>query len=511
MSLRRRVLIASGTGLGVIILGFIIAISGFLSVASTQGRITDTLTPAGQMADSLLLAQTGASGDLSDYVLTGADTAIASHQSAISTSEAMLGSLMDTFANEDPAFLALVDAAASAQRAWFSADAQPTLEAMAEGKVPKAGRITNKKKARDSYDSMIAATTALQTEIELQRSTEVDSLSSAARTLGIYMFISGILLILGFIGYFIYFQRWVIFPLMDIRKDIQLATRDPEHKHPIEPIGAPEFLTLAKDAETLRRNLVAEIDEATAARKGLAQDAPLVAAVREEMRVGSATHCQGVAIAGLAASAEGVLAGDYWDYVPIDEHRVALFIADVSGKGAAANVVALRIRAIMRASLARDADLLEAVALAAESTKDDEYFVTALLMIANTQTNTLTWLNAGHPSGIGVTHDKEEFYLNPTGPLISSLGGTWSVSEREFVPGDIVLGVTDGFLDVKEHPNDDTFAEGAALARIVRGLDSPVRQHPDEVVARLVAHIREISPRWRQDDVTVVALSRLEN
>jgi len=44
---------------------------------------------------------------------------------------------------------------------------------------------------------------------------------------------------------------------------------------------------------------------------------------------------------------------------------------------------------------------------------------------------------------------------------------------------------------------------------VVRGLDAPVRQHPEEIVQRLVAHFREISPRWRSDDVTVVAMSRL--
>ena len=129
------------------------------------------------------------------------------------------------------------------------------------------------------------------------------------------------------------------------------------------------------------------------------------------------------AIAGLASSAEGVLAGDYWDYIPLDENRVALVIADVSGHGPSANVVALRVRAIIKACLENNGSIAESIELAARSTARDEHFVTAILMVVDTEKNTLEWINAGHPAAIGVDHDKEQFYLDPTGPLISSLGG----------------------------------------------------------------------------------------
>jgi serine phosphatase RsbU (regulator of sigma subunit) len=170
-------------------------------------------------------------------------------------------------------------------------------------------------------------------------------------------------------------------------------------------------------------------------------------------------------------------------------------------------VVALRIRAIIRTALSKGLTLTEAVELAAESTKNDDTFVTALLILVDVEANELHWLNAGHPSGIGITHDKELFNLETTGPLISSLGGEWEVRTHPFTPGDLVLGVTDGFLEGQgAHSATE---ETQAVIRILRGLDAPVRQNPAEIVERLVAHIREISPRWHTDDVTVVALSRL--
>ena len=205
MTLRRRALFASAGGLGVILLGFIFAISSFISVSSSQSKINGLLTPATQMTDSLLLAQAAASGDLADYVLTGDEAALASHQSAISTTNVMITNLLDTFGEEDPALVALVEKSASAQRAWISEDAEPTLVAMADGKQPKASRLTNKEKALTTYDAMISATVALQDEIEIQRQEASDSVASSARTLGTLLILGGLLLVAGFIGYFIYF------------------------------------------------------------------------------------------------------------------------------------------------------------------------------------------------------------------------------------------------------------------------------------------------------------------
>ncbi len=510
MTLRRRVLIASGSAFGVVLLGFIIVIIQFGSVSSSQTRLDNVLSPATQLADSLILAQTSASGDLSDYILTGSEEALASYQSSLSTTSSLESSLIALLGEGDPALTALVESSAAAQRAWVSADAQPALDAMADGNTAKAARITNRKKAGTTYDSMILASSALQVEIENQRATTVNAVSGSARTLGFFLILGGLILLGGFISYFIFFQRWVIYPLMDIRKDLQLATRDPAHTHPIEPLGPPEFITLAKDAEGLRRKLVSEIDDAATARKGLQQDAPLVAAVRAEMQVDSRIHCPGIAIAGLASNAEGSLAGDYWDYVPLDDHRVALIIADVSGHGPTSNVVALRVRAIMKAALAESGSLEDAVKLAAASTIADEHFVTAILMQFNTSTNTVEWINAGHPAAIGVTHDKQDFYLDVTGPLISSLGGIWEVQSRSFEPGDVVLGVTDGFLEGQALTTGESEAESSSVARVLRSMDAPVRRQPEEIVHRLVSHIREVAPRWHSDDTTVVAISRLD-
>ena len=88
---------------------------------------------------------------------------------------------------------------------------------------------------------------------------------------------------------------------------------------------------------------------------------------------------------------------------------------------------------------------------------DDEHFVTAIIIVLDTEGGALSWCNAGHHPAIVVTRDKEASLCEPTGPLISALGGEWTTRARLFEPGDVVVAFTDGYflgvqIDGREPP-----------------------------------------------------------
>ncbi|MHB1213012.1 MAG: PP2C family protein-serine/threonine phosphatase, partial [Candidatus Nanopelagicales bacterium] len=119
---------------------------------------------------------------------------------------------------------------------------------------------------------------------------------------------------------------------------------------------------------------------------------------------------------------------------------------------------------------------------------------------------TVSWLNAGHHPAILVTHDKESSLCEPTGPLISSLGGSWTVRSHYFRPGDVVVAFTDGLVESRNAEGDEL--ESSMVSQLIRGLDSPVRENPEELITRLLAQVRHRAADWRRDDVTLVAASR---
>jgi sigma-B regulation protein RsbU (phosphoserine phosphatase) len=211
-------------------------------------------------------------------------------------------------------------------------------------------------------------------------------------------------------------------------------------------------------------------------------------------------------VAGTTQSAEGVVAGDWWDSVRRPDGALALVVADVSGHGPEASVTAVRVRSIMRAALRTGMAPDAVMAMAADSCTDDEHFVTGIVLILDPVDGTLTWCNAGHHPAIVVTRDKEASLCEPTGPLVSSLGGEWTTRTRFFAPGDAVVAFTDGLVESRNAEGDEL--ESSKVSQFIRGMDAPVRENPDELISQLLAQVRHRAADWRRDDVTIVAAAR---
>ena len=205
-------------------------------------------------------------------------------------------------------------------------------------------------------------------------------------------------------------------------------------------------------------------------------------------------------------SAEGVVAGDWWDAVTRPDGTVAVVVADVSGHGPEASVTAVRVRSIVRAALQAGIAPDAVMSMAAGACADDEHFVTAIVLVLDAEGGALSWCNAGHHPAIVVTRDKEASLCEPTGPLISSLGGEWTMRARLFEPGDVVVAFTDGLVESRNADGDEL--ESSKVSQFIRGMDGPVRENPEELISRLLAQVRHRAADWRRDDVTLVAAAR---
>ena len=95
------------------------------------GICKQKLSPAAELSDNLLLAQSSASGDLSDYVLTGRERGprLLSRPPLRETTRSFARSKQPSMATPLLGQLAGVRAA---QEVWLNDDAIPTLDAMDE-------------------------------------------------------------------------------------------------------------------------------------------------------------------------------------------------------------------------------------------------------------------------------------------------------------------------------------------------------------------------------------------
>jgi sigma-B regulation protein RsbU (phosphoserine phosphatase) len=500
----RTIIAAIVAAIALLLMGVVLFVQYALT-STVASAVHDALSPAADATASITLAQANASGALSDYVMLKRPASLSDYRASIDRSSVLLDQVNTMLPNDLPTIRALVTNARATQREWVSTDAAPVIALMEASKRTRAMRVTNSREAWQAYEAMTIASTKLNQAVNDERDAAANALATVNSWLGATLISLGLLILLGLLAFLLGLQRWVLAPLGHLRTDLQSAARKPGHETPIVEVGPPELRAVSVDAEALRRGLVKEIDEARAAREGLVQDAPLAAAMEAELAPPPDVHVPGVTYFGTSQSAEGVVAGDWWDPILRRDGSLCLVVADVSGHGPRASVTAVRVRSILRAALAEGLAPERAVRMATASCAKDDHFVTGIVLLIDPAARRLSWVNAGHHPAIVVTEDKQASLCEPTGPLISSLGGSWETRTQPFEPGDVVVAFTDGLVESRNFDGDEL--ESAKVSTLIRGLDAHVRADPAELVARLLAQVRHRAADWRRDDVTLVAAS----
>lgn len=504
MSLRRRAATAALLGALGVVIATVIVLSQFIATYATSSAIRARITPAADAVEALVLAQVSASASLSDYVLLDRDASRADYERQIERAEVLIEQIILKL-DAAPEIRPLAERSLAAQEAWEAADGTPVLRAMDANDDSEARQITDSKAAWTSYGAMTQATQDLQDAVDERRLAASDTLVDFLRVLGVMLLLSGLLVLGLLLAYYLGLRRWVLNPLTRIRGDLQQAADEPGHLHPIAPTGPPELESVALDAEALRRGLVREIDEAREARSGLAQDAPVAESLRAAMAPRAVNLPSGLLVSGRMSSAEGVIAGDWWDVVACPADRIAVVIGDVAGHGAPAGVTALQVRTLLHSALASGAQPDGALRLAHQALRDSRTFATALVILIDQSARQIHWANAGHHPALLIGSDGVVTALDPTGPLLSALDADWTTLRTTTRVGDALIGFTDGLIEGTTH--DGEALETADLVHAVLAIPSEVRSGPDETLERVLASMREQAVEWTRDDVTLVAIA----
>ena len=325
-----------------------------------------------------------------------------------------------------------------------------------------------------------------------------NQLSSALST---SIFISLLLLVLAWI----FLDRWVLAPLDEMRTELRMVASGTIHQV-IEVANPPEISLAAADAESMRQNLVSQIDLARAAWQGLEQDAPLVASMRKALSPTLIDTAKlGIDVAGQTLPASGAIAGDWWDLIRTPQ-GTALAMVDVTGHGPEAGVVGLQIKAIMTAALSAGFSPNAVMERVSAGLSDvDALLATAVILeIPNDKSQPTKWVNAGHPAGYWVDANHLITTLNPTGPMLGGFGGEWQSQEFFFGNGDRLILVSDGLLETQDEKGEEFGTQGL-ITSVVSGERA---ENSAELTNLIVSTARQDSVTWNRDDVSVVVITR---
>ena len=503
MTLRQRVVAVALAAVAVIgVLGAHLV----LRYADTQrslSQVVDTLAPAATSAAGLTNDLNTMERRLRIYVSSGSLGMRLLYEGAVGSAEENIEDLRVRL-QDSPSGSALVDDVDAHLTLWLDNVGAPVVSAMAANDEQAAQQILDSPKSQTAYVRLTSATYRLSNQLKIQQADALAASSEAATRLAWTLAVALVVLLLLPLATYVAVRRHVLAPIAALRRQLRLASTPGQHDSVIVPSGPPELRDLGADAEALRRALVHEIDQATAARQALEQEGPVVEAIRQELTARADAAPPGVSIAGILRPAEGVLAGDFWDRITLTDGRAAAVICDVSGHGPRAGIVAMRLKTSITLSLIAGQDPPQILHRACDAFADEPgRFATAVIMIADVATGQLQWVNAGHPAPRVIRADGTIVRLTPTGPMVSWLGGTWSMDATALNPRDRVLAFTDGILESRnlagEELGDDDL--DALLRTAAEQADEP-----PEVIAQVLATVRERAHDLGRDDVTLVAM-----
>jgi serine phosphatase RsbU (regulator of sigma subunit) len=247
--------------------------------------------------------------------------------------------------------------------------------------------------------------------------------------------------------------------------------------------------------------------------------------LEQELRIARAIQMSllphaGFSMPGLALTAHcepaREVGGDYYDYLPIDDHRVGLLIADVSGKGTSAALYMAVLKGVVLSLSQLHTSprrlLIDANRIIARHL-DTRSFITVTYAVIDLRNRTLTHARAGHCPLIHVPGphalSRAAQIVAPDGLVLGLQIDNGEMFDRlleewtlPLGPGDLFLMYTDGLTETM-NAGGDIFGDSRLGALVEEYSHLPF----EELRETIVREVRSFAgSEAQQDDMTMLLL-----
>jgi serine phosphatase RsbU (regulator of sigma subunit) len=203
------------------------------------------------------------------------------------------------------------------------------------------------------------------------------------------------------------------------------------------------------------------------------------------------------------------VAGDFYDFLVIDEKHVGILIADVSGHGLPSALIASMLQTGLAAQAPKASDPVQVLLglNRALSGKFQSHFVTAAYLFLDIEKGTANYAGAAHPPVVlwqSKTGRTSEFVENGLmlGPFSDS---TYSAVTIPLEEGDRVLLITDGIIEAKDSSDEQFGME--RLRQIVESNHTlSINRLADTVLNELSCWSKDVIGPGQSDDITLLVI-----
>jgi sigma-B regulation protein RsbU (phosphoserine phosphatase) len=233
----------------------------------------------------------------------------------------------------------------------------------------------------------------------------------------------------------------------------------------------------------------------------------LAARIQHDLLPSSVPEIPGYELVGRNIPVQEV-GGDHYDFIPMDDGKMAICLGDVSGKGLPASLLMSNLQATLRSQTLSTPSAVECVSrsntLLFQSTSPEK-FVTLFYCILDHKNHTLTFCNAGHEFPFLVSKNGNVHRLETGGVAVGMLESfPFSEETVRLEPDDLLVICSDGVTEAMDEKQMQ-FAD----IRLGAVLTENRHKTAAEVMQRVIESVRQhVASAPQVDDITLVVMKR---
>jgi phosphoserine phosphatase RsbU/P len=247
-------------------------------------------------------------------------------------------------------------------------------------------------------------------------------------------------------------------------------------------------------------------------KKRLDHDLEIARDIQRILLPSEAPSVNGFEISGINIPARQV-SGDYFDYIKVDDERLGVAIADVSGKGVPASLIMAICRSVLRSQATQNpspADVLQKVNRQLYPDIKEDMFISMAYLILDHAHNGVILSRAGHDAPLLYKSSSQTVTpLKPPGMVLGIDSGNVfdRLTSDVAVPlerDDCLVLYTDGVTEAI-----DTEGNEFGLERVIQSLRASAMNGASAIVTRLIDDLRNfVGSHPQNDDITLIAIRK---